>query len=392
MVLKIIRWTKGYVEFSLITKSPERFINLCSINGVRLWNTRPKEYGLVSCMSAADYKRIRRLTKKSKSHSKIRVKSGLPFFIRKYRARWGVAAGCLLFAGLSFFLSSFIWTINIIGTEELSQSRVLEALSDNGLSVGTLKAGMNLQQIQRNMIIELPQIGWMSINVLNSCANIEIKEKAPVPQMNDDFSPCSIVASSDGVITDYKVSEGKVEVMRGSAVVKGQMLVNSVKEDQLGGVEFSHASAEIYADVEQTKSFSVNTENVLLLPTGRFTDRYAVNFFNLCIPATAVYSGYDDSYLQKDSYRVFWGNNYLPVGTDRQREIEYDRIQVNLSEEQANTALKKEMALYEVFCKNESRVVSRGFSGGCSNGKYTLNVNYVFNENIAESKELYITE
>lgn len=392
MILKLIRWFRGYVTFLLVSDFPERFINLCSINGVNLWNTVPDSKGLVSCMTVSDYRRILRIAKKSKGVAKIKSRHGVPFIVEKYKGRYGIAAGGVLSILLFFFLSSFIWSVNIIGADSLGETQIMNVLEKNGLTVGTYKGNVNVQQIQRSTIIDLPEIGWMSINIQDCCANVELKEKAPVPRMSEDTSPCNIVASKDGVITDYQISQGKSEVMRGSAVTEGQMLVNSVMENQMGGVEFSHAKAKIFADVEQTKSFSMNMENYVLFPSGKYADRYALSFFNLCIPVTVVYSGYSENYLQKDSYRVFSGINYLPLGTDRQREIEYSYTEINFTEEQVRKALLKEMSLYEIFCKNESTVVSRGFSGGCAEGRYTLNVSYVFNEDIAKEQELYISE
>ena len=45
MLLKLIRWSKGYVDFSASGKFPERFINLTTRNGINVWNLKPTEKG-----------------------------------------------------------------------------------------------------------------------------------------------------------------------------------------------------------------------------------------------------------------------------------------------------------------------------------------------------------
>lgn len=392
MVLKLIRWFRGYVEFSLYGKTPERFINLCSLNGINLWDSKPESYGLKGKMSVFDYKNIKKCAKKSKSRLKIKNKRGLPFFIRKYKSRVGIAAGAVLFVVITFFLSSFIWSVNITGLDNLSQQQVKKALAENGLSIGTYKGSMNIQKIQRDMIIEIPEIGWMSINVRDSCANVEIKEKAQVPEMNDNFSPCNIKARCDGVITGFEISQGKGEIMRGSAVTEGQLLVNSVVEDKMGGVSFTHAQAKVYADVEVTKTFSMAMENYLILPTENFTKRCSVSFLGFDIPVTFSNSNYDFSVKQNKSFFAVSERNTLPLGINEETELEYKYRTIELSKEQVREALMKEMSLYEVFCKQDSTVVSRGFSGGIAQGNYTLHVNYVFNEDIAVEQELYFSD
>ncbi len=392
MVLKLIRWFRGYVCFTLIGKAPERFINLCSLNGINLWNTKPTSQGLKSSITIFDYKSIRRIAKKSKSRLKIKSKHGFPFFVLKYKGRVGLGIGAVLFICITFFLSSFIWSVNIIGAENISEQYILKTLADNGLSVGTFKGGMNVQKIQRDMIIAIPEIGWMSINVQDSSANVEIKEKAVVPEMNDETAPCNIVAKSDGVITDFEVTNGKVEILRGSAVSEGQLLVNSVVEDKMGGVKFTHANAKVYADVIAAKSFSMPMKTKVLVPAENKTKRYSLNLFNFNIPISVSESGYNISVKQNKSYRIVSEKNTLPFGINEETEIKYDIKELSLSEEQAKEALLKEMALYEIFCKNKSKVKERGFTGGIAESRYTMNVNYCFNEDIAVKQKMYVNE
>lgn len=390
MVLKFIRWSRGYVDFTLESKTPERFINLCNINGVNIWNTKPAECGLKGSMSLYDYKNIKSIVIKSKGKSKINHKHGVPVFINKYKSRAGLFVGAVLFVVITLFMSSFIWSINIIGAENISKYEIIKTLEKNGLTVGSYKNSTNIQEIQRNTMLEISDIGWMSINVQDSCANVEIKEKVLVPNMNTDNSPCNIVAKKDGVITDYQVTSGNVHIIVGSAVTEGQLLVNSVLENKLGGIDFAHSKAKVYADVLETKTFSSTLNRYYPLPTGNKTNRYTLDVFNLKIPFSIADNSYNNSIYQNNTYRVVSESNIIPLGITEETEIEYSEEEINFTEPEIRTALFKEMALYEVFCKNESEVISRNISGCCANGIYRLNVDYVFNEDIAQQTPLYI--
>ena len=392
MVLKIIRWTKGYVDFSLHSKTPERFLNLCSLNGVNIWNTKPTSFGLTASISIFDYRNIRYLLKKTKGKSNINNKHGMPFFVQKYKARTGLAVGVLVFIAICMYLSSFIWSVNIIGAENISNQRIIETLESNGLTVGSFKNSLNIQQIQRNTMLEIKEIGWMSINIQDGCANVEIKEKVFVPEMKTETFPCNIVAGKDGVITDYRVSKGAVDVKIGSAVSKGQMLVNSVIENKRGGIDFVHSEAEVYADVIETKFFTSSLERYYQIPTGNKTNRYSFNIFNFNLPATLGNSNYKSSIKQQNTYKLASEYNVLPLGLIEETEIEYSNKEKTFTEPEMRKALFKEMALFEIFCKPNSNVKSRTYTGGCANGKYKLTVNYVFNEDIAKQQELYIAD
>lgn len=69
MLLKLIRWSKGYVDFSASGKFPERFINLTTRNGINVWNLKPTEKGLTATMQVYDYKNIRSIAYKSKTEN-----------------------------------------------------------------------------------------------------------------------------------------------------------------------------------------------------------------------------------------------------------------------------------------------------------------------------------
>lgn len=390
MVLKLIRWIRGYVLFHLTGKFPERFINICSQNGVNLWSSSPAKGGMRGKMSVSDYKRIRKYAKKSKVRLRVEKRRGIPFAAQRYKGRIGLLIGAVLFAALTMFLSSFVWSVNLIGLDSLSQTAVKQTLEEYGLYEGCFKNSLNIQKIQRDTILSVPEIGWMSINIVDCSANVEIKEKAEVPEMNDTSYPCNLKAGCDGVITGIEAANGTVEVLRGSAVTEGQLLVNSVMEDQQGGLKFVHASGQIYADVEARKTFSRELENRVMMPENTFTDRYRGYFFGFYFPCSLGFSDYDVSVKQSKNYRLASERNTLPIGIEQERETRCVWKDVEFSPEEARTALFKEMALYEAFVKNESKVVSRKISGGSANGIYTLNVSYVFNENIAVKQELYI--
>ena len=71
MLLRLIRWSKGYVDFSAYGKFPERFINLTTRNGINVWNLKPVQNGLTATMQVYDYKNIRSIASKSKLRLRV---------------------------------------------------------------------------------------------------------------------------------------------------------------------------------------------------------------------------------------------------------------------------------------------------------------------------------
>lgn len=85
MLLRLIRWSKGYVDFSAYGKFPERFINLTTRNGINVWNLKPVQNGLTATMQVYDYKNIRSIASKSKLRLRVTGRHGLPFYAQRYK-------------------------------------------------------------------------------------------------------------------------------------------------------------------------------------------------------------------------------------------------------------------------------------------------------------------
>ena len=82
MFLKIwLNYIIGYVNIKVESYFLERFINICISKKIFLWNIkRKKSTILYANISIKDYKRLKEITRKTKSRVKIESKKGLPFY------------------------------------------------------------------------------------------------------------------------------------------------------------------------------------------------------------------------------------------------------------------------------------------------------------------------
>ena len=100
-----MRFLRGYVTLLLIGKEPERFLNLCSANGIVIWELLHRDEGYQMKMSVGDYFRLQPLCRKTRSRIRILQKRGMPFFFQKSRKRKAFFLGVLLFVGCLLYTS-----------------------------------------------------------------------------------------------------------------------------------------------------------------------------------------------------------------------------------------------------------------------------------------------
>ena len=89
MFIKILlNYILGYVRITVEGYYIERFINICRNNKIIIWNLkRDKSVRLNLNIGIKDFKKIKKIAKKTKCKVKIIKKKGLPFLFNRYKKR-----------------------------------------------------------------------------------------------------------------------------------------------------------------------------------------------------------------------------------------------------------------------------------------------------------------
>ena len=93
LIIKLIRFFTGYVSFSAHGGFCERFVNLCTLNRIPLWNMKRQSDTLFADTTVRGYKSIRQSAHRSGVKLKIVKKHGLPFLMEHNRRRRGILIG-----------------------------------------------------------------------------------------------------------------------------------------------------------------------------------------------------------------------------------------------------------------------------------------------------------
>jgi similar to stage IV sporulation protein len=239
-------YMSGAVRIKITGKMPEKFINLCITQNINLW-------GIVMCrdeyfvsMSLGDFFQIRPLVRISKIKVEVVAFYGLPFMIKRVKARKMMVVGCLLFVFFLQYLTSFIWFVDITGNKTIPTAAVQELLYNNGLYPGVLKNDVNIKHIENQILVNVPKIAWVGISFTGTHAVVELVEKT-LPQV-EDKAPADIVAVKDGVITEIIALAGHCVVKKGDTVKKGDILIKGTSYDpaaeESSGLPENQAKAE----------------------------------------------------------------------------------------------------------------------------------------------------
>lgn len=388
MFIRFLRWLKGYVAFEIKGRFPERFLNICIKYGIFIFDSGPEEGKFYGSLLLSDYRVIRPLAHKARVVLRIKSKRGLPFLLNRYKHRKGLLAGGIVFLVIIIFMQSFVWTVKITPTKTLSETYVRNILRENNLKEGSFKAALNLYAVERKIMEKEQDISWMSINIMGTKAEVEVREKVPVPEIAQADIPCNIKAERDGVILDMNVKQGSTLLTKGSAVTQGQLLISGIIKNSLDELFYVPADGSVIAETTRGLSLEAETKGVYKKPTD-IVKRSNLSFFWLRIPLSL--SSLEDEYTSRIvSEKVMLNDTFIELGKKTEYCTVYEDTEYDLSDERAEGLLRTEDYLYRLFALKECRNITADISTASQKDKFIMYIKYICVEDITRKEEIIV--
>ncbi|MEW9667365.1 sporulation protein YqfD [Ammoniphilus sp. 3BR4] len=222
-----LKWFNGYLVIILNGRRIERLINLAVQKGMQVWNiTRYDEQRGKIAIRLEDFLQLKPLLKETGCRMRILSKHGFPFFLTRVRKRYAFFGGFILFIAMLFFLSHVIWSIEVVGNENISRQHVLEAAEKVGIEQGKFSFLLDdPDKIQARLMEQLPEASWIGFRMKGTKAQIRVVEKV-IPDDKEVLSPRHLVAKKSAVIHNIFAEHGKPMVRPADFVRKGDILVS----------------------------------------------------------------------------------------------------------------------------------------------------------------------
>lgn len=226
-VFNLISYFVGYVVILVKGELPEKFINFALDKGIVLWDITSvnKNRLLLKVRLSAVYP-LRHVARKSRCRFWIQKRAGMPFLYSRIRQRKAMVLGVLVFIFGLYFLSSFIWFIEITGNRQYTTTEVLKVAAEAGLKQGILKWQIKPKMVEETLRERLPGISWVGVTVKGTKITIEMVEKTQIKEKNE--KPAHIIAKKVGIIKEILVIDGQAAVQEGDTVMPEQILISGV--------------------------------------------------------------------------------------------------------------------------------------------------------------------
>lgn len=255
MLKQIVNRLQGQVRIRVEAAFPERVLNLCGARELSFWDLEWESPTAFSCrLSRRDWHALRRAAKDLDFQLTLEKREGVPYFVRRFKKRYALLVGLALCAAALSIGSFFIWDFTVEGNETVSTEEILRSLQKNGVDSGTFGFSLDAEDIRNHVLLDIPELAWMTVNVSGCRAYVQVRERVPAPEMVDERTPTNVVARRPGLVLRVRALDGVTCVLQGTSVERGQLLISGIEDTETFGARVLAGMGEVQARTWYTLS------------------------------------------------------------------------------------------------------------------------------------------
>ena len=362
-----------------------RFVNLCRNNGIELRHLVRRENAIQMEIDAENFKKLRPLVRKT--HVKIHIlnRHGPAFFFYRHKRRWWFLLGMMVFAGMIYILSLFVWQIDIDGNRKYTDALILQALAKMDVKTGCRKSEIDLPKIEEELRMMYNEITWVSASIAGTKLQIELREgdlkisgssgggqtgnvkrvenreNNPKTQNGESETdlPANLVADEDAIITNLVVRRGTVAVRYGDEVKKGDVLIEGKvyiynEDETLKKVDYLTAEGDVFGKYQELYEKHYQRKHEVRSYTGKNYRELGVAIVgkSFCLP---VWENILKKQLEENTLSEVWSwkkqfrltpTFYLPFALEYTEYAPYKNVVEEYTDEVIKKMAEEELQKY----------------------------------------------
>ena len=356
MLHSFFRYLQGYLRIKIIGYSPERFVNLCKNRSIDIWGLGYTLHSYEMYIKVKDFKKLKPILKKTSTKVSIVERCGLPFFFHHYRKRKCFFAGIVICLSLIYFMTFFIWRIDLKGNQMITDEVLIEYLESTHVYHGMLRKKVDCEQIVKDIRKHFDDIIWVSASLDGTCLSVHVKENTDTfHSTQEEETAGDIIADKAGIVVSIVTRSGVPKVAVGDEVQMGDLLVSGTME-VLNDAKEVASTYYVNADADIVLETAVHYEDQISKQYQKkeYTDKKRYIWF---VDAKDYHFGFgipqnSFSYAEQHTVKQQLQINehfYLPISIGRKKILEYEWKTLVYSESEMANLLNER---FETYCKN----------------------------------------
>ena len=377
------KYKSSTITLEINTLMPERFINMLWKKNVNVRNLRKNGMTTIYMeIPLKDYGVIENIANKTGSKINIIKRKGLAFFLLKLRKRRALLIGIFIFIIIIYYLSTFIWKVEIETEKNLSPYEIRRQLIKYGIREGIAKQKLNVYRLEEELMRDNDNIMWVKARIEGSALRITATQRQAPPSVVTDDEFCDLVAKKDGEIARVYTSSGTAIVKNGDIVKKGDVLVKGEQGKEESTYQV-HAKGNVIARTFYEARKKVSGKGIKRNRTGKKIEGIYIKFGSKKLyikKPVNKFTKYDK--IETNKGPIIY-ENYYEI-----KEVSYDLDKKKLANEVSMQLMNK---ICLGFDKNIN-VVDKIWDYKQDGGNIAVRVLVVAEEDIAMPKRVEVRE
>lgn len=375
---KAANLVRGWVEAQVIGPDSEEFLNLCARKNIPFWRVAIlDEVTMTLRFPFRCWRAVEHIGKGGRWEVRLLRRRGIPGLMFGLRYRYGLLVGLAAAIAVVTCLSRFVLTIRVSGNIRVPTEAILTQLRAQGVRVGSYGPDLEIRDICHGVILEIPELCWMTINLHGTVAEVLVREGDAKPELVEEDVPAHVVAKHSGIIAHMETTRGQALVEEGDTVVAGDTLISSWVDFEepegattdWGGIQV-RASGRVVARTWHTLTASIPLEGEKKEPTGKKKTRWSLEFFGRTAKFYRNSSIPFEKYDRITSYHTLRlpGGQTLPISLKKEACAEYETQSVPIDREQGEILLKAQLQKRLDALVEEGEVLKTDYRSECKDG------------------------
>lgn len=223
LIFKLMSLLRGYVVIRINAANSEKVLNILRRKGINMWDIEKTEHGLKLKMSYEDYLKYDEILKETKSETIN--KRGFALKLGKLKFRKGFVAGLLILLICLYVMSSLVWNVQVIGTNNITAKNIAKVLEKNNITMPIAHSNLKPKKIETMLYNSFDKFKFVEVYIEGSNLIIFVKEKEVEKAEIKSNEPSSIISNKNAIINKVIAKSGQPVVKEGDVVYEGQTLI-----------------------------------------------------------------------------------------------------------------------------------------------------------------------
>lgn len=362
------------VEIKLL--NPDRILNIFWNRNINIYKINKKNISTMRLdIDYINYDEVYEVIKALGGKITIVKRKGTIFRLRSLKGKISLVFGLLVFLGVIFLLSNYIWAIDINVQENISPFEIRQQLKEIGIKPGLAKKHIVVEDIEKKLENANSEILWLRVRVEGSTLNVTIEEKInPPTEWSGQYG--NLVATEDGEVVKVYTYAGRPAVKQEEMIKKGDVLIEGI--DGKEGQEYIiPPRGMVIANTFHEKTMQLKLTGTRLERSGNKETEYYISLFGKKIYLKKAIKDFKEYDRIEKSGKIF---NEVVYYERTEKEIELTEEEAEkIAIENLEESLKKDLT-------RDSKVVDKIVKKQLDNeGNLTIKVVFVVEKNIVNN-------